>query len=417
MRSGFFSVTKGRSTMARLVPVAIVSVVLAAAFLCLTGRSGLPPEAVMASLHEEGGAIFFLRSSSGKGAQLCRYDVATGKVHIVTREGFSRFSPSPDATQVAFVREDSVKRQDSPYSFGVPNVYVLDTPSGKIRNLTEGLVETDGAGQWEEKGYIVRREVQHVAWSPDGKYIAFSRYITCSPSLVTRQEGLSAPETWAVHVVEPDGSNTRELAKWPPIPWDVLPASFGEAERVKPFVQTLSWWGPDSRTLRITVRFMAEGGPESSYEFRSLSYLAELDEDGLSVRWSGPTTESEEVGGLPSYMLRSKVWSPDGKRLAYTVCSGKASPMAVDALYVVDADGVSNNTLAYKGGQETIIHHFGWSPSGRYLILELWGADGYTGLYVVSVDGGKPVAITRGGWGTIDVNPTWVACPPLPDSR
>ena len=361
-----------------------------------------------ASHPEEGGAIFFLRSGSGKGAQICRYDVATGKVHIVTREGFSRFSPSPDATQVAFAREDSVKRYD--------NVYVLDTPSGKIRNLTEGLGETDGAGQWQEKGYIVRREIQHVAWSPDGKYIAFSRYITCSPSLRTGEEGLPATETWAVYVVQPDGSNTRELAKWPPIPWDVLPASFGEAERVKPSVQTLRWWGPDSGTLRITVQFMAEGGPESSIEFRSLSYLAELDEEDLSLRSLQLIPEPEEPGGMPWFMVRSRQWSPDGKRLAYTVCSRKASPMAVDALYVVDADGVSNNTLAYKGGQETIIHPFGWSPSGRYLILELWGADSYTGLYVVSVDGGKPVAITRGGWRTIDTMPTWVACPPLPDS-
>ncbi len=360
-------------------------------------RWGLRRAPAPTSPQEEGGAIFFVRADNiMRHEYVCRYDLATGKLHVVNWEAMpflelspSRFSPCPDGTRVAFVMRRG--RND--------HVYVVDAVSGVSRDLTRHLVGGQGARVWD------------VAWSPDGKAIAFSH---------------RAEKDCRVYVTNPDGSILREVAKWPPIPWDDLPKAFADAEGVEVYVSALTWRGSGSRKLLVDVGFsvpVPDTGVPTHGTSENVLYLMELNARDLSVRSLRPTDEPEEPDEGYDWADR-RVLAPDRKYFAYAAMHNE--------LYTVNADGVMMRTRVYRGDQMTEIGDICWSPSGSYLVFEhltrrpipgvwphrsplsaLTGPIPSRGLVVVSARGGEPFPITQGGLFT-DRCPRWIACPPLP---
>lgn len=77
----------------------------------------------------------------------------------------------------------------------------------------------------------------------------------------------------------------------------------------------------------------------------------------------------------------SPAWSPDGERIAFTRIAG---------------DGLRIGVIAPSGSDERILttgpqdEGPSWAASGRDVLFQRSDADGRTGLYVVSVDGGNP---------------------------
>jgi len=344
------------------------------------------------SPQEEGGAIIFLRALPGaRAANICRYDLATGRTHVLpTGEPLppfdlsSSFSPSPDGTEVVFVaRRNSGQR-----------LWVLDAASGAVRDLVgSGL---DGPGSY----------IDHVAWSPDGQRIAFYH---------RRYHPEQDMEDSRVYVIRPDGSDLREVAKWPPLPWADLPPDFAKADEVSLFVAGLSWWDTGPCKLRISMFFspdVAEDGhyviaPWAKATGNALSYLVEFDQRDPSAVMSHTVPDPEEMDGIP---LWEKAWSPDGQRFACTTFSSK--------LYTVDADGVSHKRLVYEADEPDQIRSIAWSPGGNYLVFEQWGSRGffgpdYRGLFIVGAWGGKPERVGEERLVT-DIYPKWVAGPVLP---
>jgi len=390
----------------RLVVAAFVLAGIVVALVLL--RWGLRPAPAPTSPQEEGGAIFFVRQDIVMRQEyICRYDLATGKLHVITWEampflklsasyyspcpdGTNRFSACPDGTKVAFVRRRG--RKD--------HVYVVDAVPGVSRDLTRHLVDGQGARIW------------HVAWSPDGKAIAFSH---------------RAGKDCRVYVTRPDGSDLREVAKWPPIPKKDLPEAFADAEDVEVSVVGLGWRGSRSPKLLVEVGFsipVSDTGVPTHRKGDELLYLVKLDARDFSVHSLRPTTEPEEPD-LYGWAGR-RVWSPDRKYFAYAAMH--------NLLFTVNADGVRMKTRVYRGDETTEIGDICWSPSGSYLVFEhltrrpipgVWphrsllsalaGPIASRGLVVVSAKGGEPFPITQGGL-FADRCPRWIACPPLPDA-
>lgn len=101
---------------------------------------------------------------------------------------------SPDGTELAFTRFGS----GDPLSEMLTDIYVLDTRTSRVRNLTDTPYQTE----------------YYPSWSPTGKTIAFGR----DPDYVWRDDypfGPSLPDVGgplsAIHTIDTDGANERML--------------------------------------------------------------------------------------------------------------------------------------------------------------------------------------------------------------
>ena len=80
---------------------------------------------------------------------------------------------------------------------------------------------------------------------------------------------------------------------------------------------------------------------------------------------------------------RQPLWSPDGRRLAFTRGQGGGS------VYVVNADGSGERNLT-RGP----VRDFAWSPDGRKIAFDSV-RDGNSEIYVVNADGSGQRRLTR----------------------
>ena len=95
---------------------------------------------------------------------------------------------------------------------------------------------------------------------------------------------------------------------------------------------------------------------------------------------------------------REPLWSPDGRRLAFTRGQGGGS------VYVVNVDGSEERNVTRGPGRE-----FAWSPDGRRIAFASV-RDGNSEIYVVNSDGGGLRRLTRNAGP--DLAPAW-----SPDGR
>jgi Tol biopolymer transport system component len=252
----------------------------------------------------------------------------------------------------------------------------LAMPSGAIiflsgRSVADSVVlhATDARGGLKDLG--LRAIEAH--WSPDGRRIAFSRYVSASTGkalfdfYVTRTGGASmrrvvrAPSlggqlTWspdgrriafvediggrtALSVIGIDGRGRRRLT-WP-----------GEATDRQPA------WSPDGKSIAFV-----RDGEDCARSNAACGRLDAVSSDGNRLRRL-PTGSTDAVIGRPS-------WSPDGKRLAFALCCDGGAR-------VVNADGTGLRTIVPSG-----TNYVSWSPNGKWIALA-----GYGALYVVRPDG------------------------------
>lgn len=162
------------------------------------------------------------------------------------------------------------------------------------------------------RGYMPR-------WSPDGKEIAFIR-----PS----PKGIIA--SWGeIDAVRP-GSGKRRVLYRPP--------SRNEA---------VSWfdWSPDGRQLVVDVEdngMGCEGAPPPCYQPPADELgIAIVDRHGRLVR------HFDQEGSLP-------IWSPDGRRIAYTASSG----LAMSVLTMPATGGAPRRAMSFPG----YVQSLAWMP-------------------------------------------------------
>lgn len=190
-----------------------------------------------------------------------------------------------------------------------------------------------------------------VAWSPDGKQIAF----------VSRHDGNEN-----IYVMNTDGSNVVQLTFDPfryyyilRDPIDTDPAWSPDGQQIV-FVSGRNGWLLNPVALNIYV----------------------MDANGSNVVRLTKSKESP-TGFFTTYAHPS--WSPDGKKIAF----GQEG-----AIYVMNADGTSMSKLTdvYQDYDSNISPS--WSPDGSYITFVEDQGNGSSDIYIIRIDGSgrRPLA-------------------------
>jgi Tol biopolymer transport system component/DNA-binding winged helix-turn-helix (wHTH) protein len=263
---------------------------------------------------------------------------------------------SPDGRLLAF----SDRESDSE-SFGI---YLLALDSGEKRKLV-----SPGGQHWGDKD---------PAFSPDGRWVAFTRSVSMNTQDVYRIEvGGGEPER-----VTFDGREVRGAAFTPDGKLIVSSARSG----------ALGLWSlplGEGRPLRLVFA----GGTPRAPEMGSRGELL------FEERWRDSDIEALALGAAdaaPEPVLvsthedREPALSPDSSRIAF-VSSRSGTP----EIWVSDASGGSARRLTSFGGPQ--VGAPSWSPDGRTVVFDARPA-GHADLFLILIDGGtpKPIAPSPG---------------------
>ena len=212
------------------------------------------------------------------------------------------------------------------------------------------------------------------AWSPNGKQIAYTRYIKePNPSASSAPASVDADpytETPSIFVMNADGSGGRQL----------LDKSALDPE-----------WSPDGKEIAFTLNY------PKTYKGANYVYcgIYVMDADG-----SGTPRKLATGPGCAS----SPAWSPDGKKIAYTNALGLDESGSSDTsdVYVANASGEEGGTDQPRALTDSAPGTAGgpsWSPDGTEIAFIYGGQfiNGKGGIYKMNADGsGKtPIALSQ----------------------
>jgi TolB protein len=250
---------------------------------------------------------------------------------------------SPDGRYLAYVDGDLFLRRSS--------IAVLDVETGETRQLTSGSLDASPV------------------WSPDGRRIAFLRFVRGSAAL------------W---VMNQDGSDARALAPPRKRPWKPFrdPNVFPTPEVIDPgtVVRAIAW-SPDSERIAFAVDPFG-GQPEVAI-----------------VSLEGEAQPTIVEGSYPT-------WSPDGIRL----CLVQRTSLGT-RLVTISPDGTDQEPITEGSGIHTMPR---WSPDGASILYvsDEEGLPGKLELWVIGSDGSEPEQITSdatelSGHNAWEIYPSW----------
>ncbi len=208
------------------------------------------------------------------------------------------------------------------------------------------------------------------AWSPDGRHILFVGESTLQAKPAYKEEKqYESHHSVELCVMDRDGKSRRVLRR-------MEPGIFGAA------------WSPDGKTIAVSALpgVSAKGARPGSAPAREGLFL--LAADGR---------------GEPQLLVRDALtpaWSPDGKRLAFSV----ERPRGQWAVHVANSDGSHDTQLtepSLLGGSPE------WSPDGRLIAFDQFaGRNGQ--IFVMDAGGAHQRQITEdSNWSC--VHPSWSA--------
>jgi Tol biopolymer transport system component/DNA-binding winged helix-turn-helix (wHTH) protein len=356
------------------------------------------------SLSPDGNMVAFACEAPGGAGprDICVKDVGTENIRpVVETPAVGEANPawSPDGREIAFVRSSGI--------------YVISQLGGSERKVSNSGT--------------------HVGWTPDGKFVLVRDREADGPYGIYRidletllKRRLTSPPLgigdWTFGA-SPDGRTLAFVRSERPGIMDlyVIPMEGGEPRRLTNWNANISdvAWTADGRELiyaavnrlwRIPARGSRNGrgtpGPDTSVPVNRFS-MSRPGRDG-TARLAFRTTHIEEVMRLVDMetpLLDGKIplgppiaastridvpgsFSPDGTKIAFV--STRSSISGAD-VWIANPDGSGMRRITTLDAPELAIGS--WSQDGRLIAFDAAIA-GNTDIYVVPVQGGKPVRMT-----------------------
>ena len=267
---------------------------------------------------------------SGKIAFSSRRD-GNGEIYLLTPDGETNITVNPAEDAEADLSPDGKEIIFASDRDGTFHIYVVNVDGSGLVRLTN-----EAAGDLSPR------------WSPDGKFIAFSR-------------------VGAIYVMDSDGANVRKVTE--PQPESTAPPC--EAGGF------LGGWSPDGKQLTFYAASATRG----------LGQVCTVDLDGSNL-----TVVASEP---PGYHVEP-TWSPDGKWIAYRSIRDENHE-----IYIVKPDGTSEANLTNHPATDL---EPDWSPDGEWIVF---GSDrsGAFDLYMMKADGSDLARLTTSSGK--DSDPSW----------
>lgn len=270
------------------------------------------------------------------------------------------FSPriSPDGTRVAYL-VSSVKMDKDDPGKSITHLWVVPAagPASGARQYTRG-----------------DKSVSNVAWSPDGKIVAFT---------MEGEDAKAGPQVWFMYA---DGGE----------PWQVTKHKSG----VRSFE-----FSPDGKTLLLVATTAPDAGFEKREKLKDDAIVVDHDFK-MAQLWTWNIATGDEMQLTKDNLTVSDPqWSPDGTHITYTTNpTPLLDDISLQTAWVLDVASGQKRKLA---DTTEYTHSARWSSDGKSIAyLEQAGEISQTNLFVVSADGGAPRKLT----GSFELNastPVW----------
>jgi dipeptidyl aminopeptidase/acylaminoacyl peptidase len=311
---------------------------------------------------------------------------------------------SPDGAQIVYARRWTDKVNDKFEN----DIWIMNSDGSKNRFLVKGSSpewsldgkrivymapgQPSGNQIWvkwmdtAEETQLTRLEsgASNLAWSPDGKRIAFSMNVPSKPGFTVRLPARPAGAKWIdpPRVIDrldyrADGQGYR------PDGFShifVIPDTGGTPRQLTDgdYNNGAPQWTPDGKQ----IIFSGTRKPDAEY----LRFGTEIYSLRVADGQIRPLTERDGPDQSP-------IVSPDGRLIAYTGFDRTDDTYEVSKLSLMDIDGRNKKTLTEKFDRAPGGLHWAMDGSGIYFTTEDRGSDN---LYFESTSGGAPRQVTQG---------------------